>query len=85
MIEDPVVIGEMRQAADQVDYALTLAIARLRNRFEDKDIKVSDCVTFAAAIIARVNKMNDCDIGYLEMDRADRRVSACCKCVGAKK
>lgn len=73
MIEDPVVINDMRQAADQVDYALSLAMARLRNRFDDKDIKVGDCVVFAAAIIAKLDTMHRCDMGYLEMDRADRR------------
>lgn len=77
-------VPDVRQASETADYALELAIIRLRSKFGEGNFSASDAVALAAITVAKLNMMHDADMRYLEMDRGDRRVSACCKCFGAK-
>ncbi len=66
-------IPDVDQAARTANYALTLAIRKLRLEFDDKDITPADCIALAAITVAKLNMMHDCDMRYLEMERWDRR------------
>ena len=64
---------DINHSAETADYALCLARRKLLAEFPGKEISVSDCVAFAAIIVKKLNMMHDCDMRYIEMDRADRR------------
>lgn len=64
---------DIEEAARAANYALDSAMRILRREFDDSHISPSDCVAFAAVIMSKLNMMHDCDMRYLEMDRADRR------------
>lgn len=64
---------DIDQATETVNYALDNAIRKLRREFDDRLITPADCIALTAIIITKLNMMHDCDMRYLEMDRADRR------------
>ena len=64
---------DIEQAAETADYALYLARRKLLAEFPGKEIAVADCVALAEIIVTKLNMMHDCDMRYIEMDRADRR------------
>lgn len=76
---------DVRQASETADYALHLAIIRLCREFGEGNFTASDAVALASITVTKLNMMHDADMRYLEMDRSDRRASACCKCLGVKK
>ena len=63
---------DIDQASETADYALCLARRKLFAEFPGKEITVADCVALAAIIVTKLNMMHDCDMRYIEMDRADR-------------
>lgn len=64
---------DIDQAAETADYALRLARRKLIAEFPGIGITPAECVALAAIIVTKLNMMHDCDMRYLEMDRADRR------------
>lgn len=64
---------DIDQASETARYALYLARRELFAEFPGKEIAVTDCVALAAIIVTKLNMMHDCDMRYIEMDRADRR------------
>ena len=64
---------DVRQASETADYALDLAVTKLRIKFGEGNFTAADCIAMAAITIAKLNMMHECDMKYLEMDRWDRR------------
>lgn len=65
---------DIDQAAETAGYALYLARRKLLEEFPGKELAVADCVALAAIIVTKLNMMHECDMRYIEMDRADRRI-----------
>lgn len=66
---------DVRQAAETSDYALELAIRKLKREFGEGNFTPADCIALAAVTVAKLNMMHECDMKYLDMDRRDRCMS----------
>lgn len=64
---------DIDQAAQTTKYALSVARQQLMWEFPGRSPRPADCIALAAIIVTKLNMMQDCDMCYLEMDRADRR------------
>lgn len=63
---------DIDQAAQTAKYALNVARQQLMWEFPGRSPRPADCIALAV-IVTKLNMMHDCDMRYLEMDRADRR------------
>lgn len=64
--------SDIDQAAKHASQAFDLAKRHIENSYKGPAGQLA-VATLAAAIIQKLNMMHDCDMRYIEMDRADRR------------